>query len=680
MKEYKMKGRSVRRILIGAGTAAALLIGMSGCANQSPAEEEAGAKADSVVTSSEGIRESLYPMQTKSGQWGYVNLEGEMVLFPQYDEAGTFNTDGTAYVRIDNQAGYIDKKGEWVLGPKSMDDYFKFDTIKSVYVNQEAIAQAELQMMQPQPFKVCGKYGLVNVDGMVMIPFLYESLELIADADEILYIASCEDEKRGIQYGLLDEKGKILVDFEYEYISNKPVCGRILYLWNDSYGYLGMDGKTAIEAKYDNAMDFNSSSGYAVVQYYGLYGLIDPNGEIVVPMEYASYDYPDYMYRQEEGEAIYFFYDFDDKVKIYNAVQNVFLPGLYDNVDTWATSDNFIVVKQGEKYGAVNNAGEVVLDFKFKEVYKPDENGYVLASTPNGKWGMLDENGKTIVKFKYDDMWSYNELDYATVELNGKRGSVNREGDLIIPVEYDSVIWLTQEDLEPYFKNKNSETEKASDKTGIAIAENEKRICMYSLDGKLVLTLQNNMADESFQNDKEMEEAFCQAISENTGYEMKTPDELEALYDDYNENFRVGDGTEEAYAYYDYEKECYGLLDKDYNVLVEPAFNDIIGSKYEGIFITSIYNIRKGEEKSGAIYTENGKAYVIPAEYDSINVSENGVIEAQKRDTSVILNKYGNWMLQIYDMEALDRTKNGDGENLDETGSSNMEAFESITE
>lgn len=49
--------------------------------------------------------------------WGFLDMSGEWVISPQYDEAMSFS-EGLAAVRIDNKWGYINPKGEWIIYPQ----------------------------------------------------------------------------------------------------------------------------------------------------------------------------------------------------------------------------------------------------------------------------------------------------------------------------------------------------------------------------------------------------------------------------------------------------------------------------------------------------------------------------------------------------------------------------------
>lgn len=53
----------------------------------------------------------------KNGLWGFVNTDGEMVIEPQYRNAGAFS-EGLAPVETENGWGYITLENEMVIGPQ----------------------------------------------------------------------------------------------------------------------------------------------------------------------------------------------------------------------------------------------------------------------------------------------------------------------------------------------------------------------------------------------------------------------------------------------------------------------------------------------------------------------------------------------------------------------------------
>ncbi|NNC83663.1 MAG: hypothetical protein HKN79_08800 [Flavobacteriales bacterium] len=58
--------------------------------------------------------------------------------------------------------------------------------------------------------------------------------------------------------------------------------------------------------------------------------------------------------------------------------------------------------------------------------------------TKNGKSGYINKNGKVIIPLEYDDAYIFSE-GLAVVEKNGKFGAIDRFGDVAIPFKYDEL-------------------------------------------------------------------------------------------------------------------------------------------------------------------------------------------------------------------------------------------------
>ena len=76
----------------------------------------------------------------KSGKWGYINMEGEYVIYPKFQMASDFAED-IATVQINGLWGFIDANGKYVIKPQ-FDDAYNFsknltseETFLSKFVN-----------------------------------------------------------------------------------------------------------------------------------------------------------------------------------------------------------------------------------------------------------------------------------------------------------------------------------------------------------------------------------------------------------------------------------------------------------------------------------------------------------------------------------------------------------------
>lgn len=82
-----------------------------------PNEDDTPIKGIEVVKS-KSPSEGLAPVRDKSGKWGFINIEGAVVIPAKFKDVGNF-WGGYCWARNDKDlVGFINNKGEWVIEPK----------------------------------------------------------------------------------------------------------------------------------------------------------------------------------------------------------------------------------------------------------------------------------------------------------------------------------------------------------------------------------------------------------------------------------------------------------------------------------------------------------------------------------------------------------------------------------
>lgn len=129
----------------------------------------------------------------------------------------------------------------------------------------------------------------------------------------------------------------------------------------------------------------------------------------------------------------------------------IVLPVEYDEIRDFR--DGLVAVRKDEKWGFVNINGDITVPFIYDNVYDFSEEFaavsvgewyeaehpmYGLEMRYNGKWGFIDTNGNTITSLEYDWVNSFSE-GLAVVGIDRKSGFINTSGDITVPIEYDSV-------------------------------------------------------------------------------------------------------------------------------------------------------------------------------------------------------------------------------------------------
>ncbi len=122
--------------------------------------------------------------------WGYVNLKGEIVVNPQFDDARFFD-NGLAEVRLGTRWGIIDESGKYIINPQ-------FDDVSSF---SEGLAAVGLG----------GKCGFMDKQGKIVINPQFDDVR--SSFSEGLATV-----KLGGKYGLINKRGIFVVNPVYDYI------------------------------------------------------------------------------------------------------------------------------------------------------------------------------------------------------------------------------------------------------------------------------------------------------------------------------------------------------------------------------------------------------------------------------------------------------------------------------
>jgi len=327
-------------------------------------------------------------------------------------------------VRKDNHYGLFDTSGKEIFEPKYDyitigDDEFKvclngycsiIDKItgKTIGLKYEDVDgfHENLAMV-----KINGKYGYIDKTGKLVIEAIYSSATSFSEG---LAMVALKDDK----YGFIDTKGKIVIPFKYddqcEYFEDGFACVEK----NGKATLIDKTGKELIPYKYDYI--YKLHDGFYEVRINNQEGLIDKQGNEIVPVKY------NYLYISENGQ-IYF--GNDNQFGSINLVTGEEIFSVEGDPHENLSSEKIIISKR-EKYGVINNKGEVLIDFKYNSIKSFTEN-LVLARLKD-KFGVLNFDGKEVLGFEYDHILACSEDIFAVGKLEeGKSGKSFLQLDII---------------------------------------------------------------------------------------------------------------------------------------------------------------------------------------------------------------------------------------------------------
>jgi len=187
-------------------------------------------------------------------------------------------------------------------------------------------------------------------------------------------------------------------------------------------GLLGTDGELVLEPTYDAIKKFRN--GYAKVNNGELWGMIDANGKVIIPVEY-----------EEVGNIYKEAGVYGKKDGILGIIHN----GSFNPIDNATKVHNFYgdskltYASREKKTGFVNSKGEWVLEPTFDKA-RAFSNG--LAPVAQGKkWGYINEKGEMVIEPQFRDAEVFSKSGFAPVK-DKAWGFINTSGEVIIPMEY----------------------------------------------------------------------------------------------------------------------------------------------------------------------------------------------------------------------------------------------------
>lgn len=338
-------------------------------------------------------------------KYGYISEKGEWVISPQFKLAGNFSEDDNLAPVVDknNKCGYINRKGEWVIQPqyKKISEFdsgialVSLDGKKGHYIDISGNKiKAEIEIDAIRPFvdgmaiiEVDHKFGALNANGKLAVQAIYQTVNDFEKGYSRVKI--------GDKWGLINKNGDFFVNAEYDFISD-VYSGNIVAKKGDVFGLI-VNGNFKEVPGAQKIWDFYFNDKYTYARKDDKIGYLDTTGEWAIQPVYDA------------GRAF----------------KNGLAP-----------------VSKDDKWGYINEKGDVVVAFQFKDAEIFSEDGLAPVKTENG-WGFIDTEGKLVVEDKYGITPSKNffsllnryekgfENGMARVKFKSKWAYINTKGEVL---------------------------------------------------------------------------------------------------------------------------------------------------------------------------------------------------------------------------------------------------------
>lgn len=208
-----------------------------------------------------------YCQVEKNGKYGYIDMNGELVIPFQYDQAFPFSENGLAFVVGENGlGGYIDSNNEFIIEPiYDSGSMFKFGFAavskdgEYIYIRKNGSKAINHTFQYAGGFSECGlakvvefngKHSLMSTTSSVVLR-LKEGCELLEfKEDSRITKFRCNGKE-----ALINAAGDIITGF-YDEIIISPYARLHPFSRDGLWGYMDVSGNEIIPAVYKEASEF----------------------------------------------------------------------------------------------------------------------------------------------------------------------------------------------------------------------------------------------------------------------------------------------------------------------------------------------------------------------------------------------------------------------------------------
>lgn len=329
----------------------------------------------------------------KDGKYGIINLDGKVLVEPQYDEiVAIFGIKNAYKVKKDNLYGVVDGEGKQILNVNYADVINLGEDNKSGYIVKDQN----------------GKFGILDYSANQILESKYDAIEQIYGND--LYVVTENGAKK-----VVDKSGADIITTGFDNIASilKNKDNGVIFQKDGKYGVMNLSGQVTIEPQYDDLKE--AKTGILIAKNAGKYGIIDLQKAEKVPFNYATISY-------NEKADIYLADDENYNATIFNNNFEPKLTGILTDLDT---EKGYITIVVGDQTRYYNFRFEEKTD---KEVMTTNT---LYLSKKDDKYGFVDKDGNVIVDYIYDEATEQNEYGFSGIKKDGKWGSIDSKGNVV---------------------------------------------------------------------------------------------------------------------------------------------------------------------------------------------------------------------------------------------------------
>ena len=219
------------------------------------------------------MSEGLAPAKEPDGRWGYIDRSGGWVIQPRFGDAHRHH-QGLAQA-LGHRWGFIDKSGAFVI-PDSFGDVGRFSE------DRAAVWLTIGGRLGTAPVTYCYYIGR---DGKAPSVFTAHPSECRPMKNGMA--AAAEKKSGRLLWGFVGPDGKWAIEPKFRKV--RDFSERLCAVQSDAdgkWGFVDFDGDWKIDPSYESADDF--VDGIAPVKHGGRWGYVDTSGDWVIQPQYED--------------------------------------------------------------------------------------------------------------------------------------------------------------------------------------------------------------------------------------------------------------------------------------------------------------------------------------------------------------------------------------------------------
>lgn len=386
------------------------------------------------------------------------------------------------------------------------------------------------------------------------------------------------------KYGIMTQDGSIIKKNEYNQIINL-----------DEKMYLFLTDKGLFAYNIEGNKEFKLE-GMSIIGE-NLYKILKNNKYGIVDSEFNTIVEPVNNRIENKNDRILIINE--DKLEVLNRNENMKIKEIRNSFQEVTVGvGNTIYFKTDDKWGILENNGEILIDSKYDRFVNLNDENLVIGYIKNETY-LINLEKKIEKRIDYDN---YSKESESTIMVmkNNKIGYINDSGEEIVPLKYDGGFYFS--------KNRDF----------IQLKENE--------EWKLLNTVTLEEKKLPYTDIGEFVEGYMVAEkNQKYGYIDGNGEEKIPFKYTIAENFKEGIGIVAS-------PNGYGAIDKN-GVEIIPLIYDEVYVNKGYIYVT--------KDKKIGIFNKGGKE-IIPIEYDNLSIVENKRVLFEKDGKLGIIKMKGD--------------------------------------